>query len=145
MRNIKILIIYALLVVICGFNQNSHKKTKIFDERFVGLWSGAEKDEQIKGVQKNWKITRLKDGIYTIDFITKYFDDENNFIYEDKSSETGNWWIIDSLYYEKSKLSKKPDIYTFEVVDENHILFKAKKLNTKSENTNYSFIDTRVQ
>jgi hypothetical protein len=38
----------------------------------------------------------------------------------------------------------KTDIYCYEFIDKNHLKFKAKKLGIENNNTEYEFIDTRV-
>ena len=53
--------------------------------------------------------------------------------------------MIDGKLYEQTKGYKKPEIYSYEVVDKDHIIFSAKKLTVKFENKNYKFVDTRVE
>ena len=53
--------------------------------------------------------------------------------------------MIDGKLYEQTKGYKKPEIYSYEVVDKDHIIFSAKKLTMEFENKNYKFVDTRVE
>ena len=105
------------------------------DTCLVGTWSGSEKDEQVKGVQVNWIQYRYPNGKLLTRFTTTYLGEQS------VSTETGKWWVENGKFYEKSDESKKPDIYSYEVVDKNHIIFRAIKLGTDFENKNYQFVD----
>ena len=135
--NLKLILI--LFLSICLFS-NLDAKKKTIDNRLVGTWWGSEKDEQVKGVLIKWIQYRYKDGTFET-FFTNVYEDGM----EDSSVEIGKWWVQKDLLYEQTKESKKPDIYSFEVVDKDHIIFFAKKLTVTFENKNYKFVDTRVE
>lgn len=109
------------------------------DTCLVGTWSGSEKDEQWEGVQKNWVQYRYLDGKLITKFTTTQFGIEDVF------TETGKWWTKNGKFYEKRVGARKPDVYTYEIADKNHIIFRAVKLSTYFENKNYQFVDTRVE
>ncbi len=135
--NFKLII---LIVLSFCFFSNSCAVKKPIDNRLVGAWWGSEKDEQIKGVLIKWIQLRNSDGTF-VTYFTNVYEDGTG----DSSIESGNWWVQDNKLYEQTKESKKPDIYSFEVADKDHIIFSAIKLTVKFENKNYKFVDTRVE
>ena len=132
-------LIMLLFLSVCLFSNLSANKKSV-DNRLVGSWWGSEKDEQVKGVLIKWIQHRYSDGTFVTCFTNVYEDGT-----EDSSIEKGKWWVEKDMLFEQSKKSKKPDIYSFEVVDKDHIIFSAKKLTVKFENKNYKFVDTRVE
>lgn len=136
MRKVIIIAILSFFSALIG-NVYSEKNQK--DTCLVGTWSGSEKDEQIKDVQINWIQYRYPDGKLVTRFTTTYFGEQS------VSTEKGKWWTKDGKFYEKTRKARKPDIYYYEVVDRNHIIFRAVKLETEFENKNYQFVDTRVE
>ena len=135
--NLKFLMVIFITV---SFITNLQAGGKKNDKHLVGTWWGSEKDEQIKGVLVKWIQQRFSDGKLITTF-TYVFEDGS----EDISIEKGKWWVKDGKFFEKSDDSKKPDIYYYEVIDQDHILFKAYKLSNIFENKDYNFIDTRVE
>lgn len=133
------LILLAILIFSVSFFCKVYSKNPQMDTRLVGVWSGSEKDEQVKDVQINWIQYRYPDGKLVTKFTTTYLGIES------VSTETGKWWTENGKFYERSGGVRKPDIYIYEVVDKNHIIFRAFKLRTESENKNYQFVDTRVE
>jgi len=134
----KIVLIVFLIFSFSYFGKVYSKNPQI-DTCLVGTWSGSEKDDQIKGVQMNWIQYRYPDGKLVTNFTANYLGEQTVWV------ETGKWWIENGKFYEKSDDSKKPDIYSYEVVDKNHIIFRAIKLSPEFENKNYQFVDTRVE
>jgi len=132
-----VLIVFLIFTYSC-FGKVYSKNLSI-DSCLVGTWSGSEKDEQAKDVQVNWIQYRYSDGKLVTKFTQTYLGEESVTI------EKGKWWTKDGKFYEKSEDSKKPDIYNYEVVDKNHIIFRAFKLATEFESKNYQFVDTRVE
>jgi len=90
-------------------------------------------------VQVNWIQYRYPNGKLVTKFTTTYLGEQS------VSTETGKWWTENGKFYEKSDDAKKPDIYSYEVVDKDHIIFRAIKLADEVENKNYQFVDTRVE
>lgn len=107
------------------------------DMQFVGVWGGSTKGDQKENVQKSWIQYRFPNGKFKIEF---------TYTYEDGSHEVavlkGKWWIKDGIYFEKS--NREADSYEVEIIDANHILFKAVKLASKYESIDYQFIDSRI-
>ena len=134
----KIVLIVFLIFSFSYFGKVYSKNPQI-DTCLVGTWSGSEKDDQIKGVQMNWIQYRYPDGKLVTNFTANYLGEQTVWV------ETGKWWIENGKFYEKSEDAKKPDIYNYEVVDKNHIIFRAIKLSPEFENKNYQFVDTRVE
>lgn len=106
--------------------------------KFVGSWKGSEKDNQTEGTTKYWIQNRYKDGTFVLIFTTV-----NNCEVE-HLAEKGKWWIKDGIFYELHN-DGKTDTYTYEILDDNQIKFKAKNLSLDFENSTYEFIDTRVE
>jgi len=132
-------VLIVCLIFIYSCLGKVYSKNLPIDTCLVGTWSGSEKDEQVKGVQINWIQHRYPDGKLVTKFTQTYMGEES------VSIEKGKWWIKDGKFYEKSEDSKTPDIYNYEVVDKNHIIFRAFKLGNEFENKNYQFVDTRVE
>jgi hypothetical protein len=134
----RLAVIFILFVAMSGYC-NLQAGGKTTDNRFVGTWWGSEKDEQVKGVLVKWVQERFSDG----KLITHF-----TFVYEDGSEETsvekGKWWVQDGLFFEQTEGTLKSDVYSYEIVDPDHIIFRAKKLSVAFENKNYQFVDTRV-
>lgn len=120
-----IIIVVLIAIVSLSFTViESSEKNK-----FIGSWKGSEKDNQTDGVTKYWIQNRYKDGTFVLIFTTV----ENCQV--EHLAEKGKWWIKDG----------KTDTYTYEILDENQIKFKAKDLSLGFENSNYEFIDTKVE
>ena len=112
---------------------NNQKTNKIF----VGTWSGFEKSQQIQGIETHWIQHRFEDGTYIILFIDI---DENGEVH--RNVEKGKWWIDKNEFHEKSNSAKEPDSYTFEIINEQQIRFKALKVRY---NPDYTFIDVKME
>lgn len=110
---------------------------KQVDKRLTGEWIGSETDNQIDGVHKDWIMTRKKDGTFVLDFTFKKDGEEHN------SIETGSWWIEDGKFYEAHSESGMTDIYTYEVLDKNHVKFRSFDISIDMNKEVYEFIDTR--
>ena len=134
----KVVLIVFLIISFSYFGKVYSKNLQI-DTCLVGTWSGSEKDEQVKDVQVNWIQYRYPNGKLVTKFTTTYLGEQS------VSTETGKWWTENGKFYEKSDDAKKPDIYSYEVVDKDHIIFRAIKLAAEVENKNYQFVDTRVE
>jgi len=134
----KVVLIVFLIISFSYFGKVYSKNLQI-DTCLVGTWSGSEKDEQVKDVQVNWIQYRYPNGKLVTKFTTTYLGEQS------VSTETGKWWTENGKFYEKSDDAKKPDIYSYEVVDKDHIIFRAIKLADEVENKNYQFVDTRVE
>lgn len=110
----------------------------IQDERFVGVWVGSEKDNQVDGLTKKWEMTRNADGTFEIKFNVKAKGQKS---YD--SVEKGKWWVKDNKFYEYHEDSEMADVYTFEVLNKNQIKFTEEKMSFELNKPNYEFIDTR--
>lgn len=127
----------SLFLISCGTTATTLSNGKQIDKRLAGEWAGSETDKQIEGMQKKWVMTRNTDGTFVLDF-TFTQDGETN-----KNIETGTWWIQDGKFYEAHSESGMTDIYTYDVLDKNHIKFRAVKSSMDMNTDSYEFIDTR--
>lgn len=133
--------ILLLLIIILTFThvEKVYSKNPQIDTCLVGTWSGSEKDEQWEGVQKNWVQYRYPNGKLITKFTTTQFGVVDVF------TETGKWWTKNNKFYERRDGAKKPDVYTYEIADKNHIIFRSVILPKKFKDKNYQFVDTRVE
>lgn len=83
--------------------------TKIIDSRFVGKWKGSDEGKVLPGQTNFWLMNRKVNGTFEIFFETHY---ENGTI--EQSSETGNWYVIDNVFYEYRQSDNHTDMYQFE-------------------------------
>ena len=131
-----VLLSLALLIAVCGGcatleNNSQTAAIENIRQMFVGVWEGEHVDNDGKLV-RSWIQNRTDDGVYAIVFIV--YTDQGTF----KSQQKGKWWIDGDKFYEiDSSLMDKPDIYQFEILNENEIRFK-------SLTKNYEFIDRKT-
>ena len=84
--------IYILLLcLIFSCSQKSHlvnvnQSEQTIDTRLLGYWGGEEKDNQIKGMTKKWKMSRTADGRFLLDFEVVFLGQTQ------KSMEEGTWY-----------------------------------------------------
>lgn len=114
---------------------NNYKDDK---SQFLGSWTGSEQDNQTIGLTKHWIQNRYKDGTFVLIFTTVQ-DCEVDHLYE-----KGKWWLKDGLFYELHA-DGKTDVYSYEILEENKIKFKAKELSIDHDNESYEFIDTKLE
>lgn len=83
---------------------------------------------------RTWIQNRSEDGTYTIIFYHHTTEKEI-----DRSIQKGKWWIDGDRFYEiVPDVMEEPDVYEFEILNENEIRFK-------STVKDYEFIDRRTQ
>jgi hypothetical protein len=125
----------------CGslLAQNTDTTKRKIDQRLVGSWSGSDLGHQQKGVNMYWLQSRNPDGTFVslIIAIDKKGKVEN-------IAEKGKWWVENDVFYELHFVSGDTDTYTYEVLDEEHIKFKLKSTALNMANSNYEFVDTKV-
>jgi hypothetical protein len=99
---------------------------------FVGTWEGEHTDR--KGtLLRTWIQNRSEDGTYAIVF----FRHTEKGIF--KSTQEGKWWLKGDRFHEIAPdLMEKPDVYQFEILNENEIRFR-------SIIKDYEFIDRRTE
>ena len=130
----KLLIVSFILISICSFSQ-----TKKLDPKLFGSWTGSEKDNQVKGMSKSWIMHRFDNGDFVLLFTAVEDGEVSNF------SEKGKWWIDEKgVFNELHFVSGKTDKYSYVMLDENNVKFKAVQLSIIQENSNYEFIDTKL-
>ena len=134
-----LLLICSLLVISCSSTSYLKKGAngENIDTRLVGEWAGSEKDQQEKGLSKEWVMERNDDGTFVLHFTV---------IENGKSrthDEEGNWWILDDQYYEFHEDSGKTDVYTYKVLNKDQIKFSSKELTMGMTGDVYEFVDTR--
>ncbi len=130
-----------LLVLFLFFNIQCYSQTEIknIDPKLFGTWEGSEKDGQQQGMTKYWIMHRFIDGTFVLLFTTIKGEIVDNF------SEKGTWWTDEKgIFHEYHNNSKMTDTYSYKVLDDNHIQFKAVKQSMEMNNTEYEFIDTKV-
>ncbi|MDY6954899.1 MAG: hypothetical protein SWE60_25645 [Thermodesulfobacteriota bacterium] len=99
---------------------------------FIGTWEGEHVDDE-GNLLRTWIQRRSEDGTYAITFV--HHGEEGI----RKSRQRGKWWIEGDRFYEIAPSAmEEPDVYQFEILNENEILFK-------STRTDYEFIDRRAK
>ncbi len=84
-KTLYFIIVIAILVSSCStLTKTSEKK---IDPKLVGVWEGSETDQQVKGIKKEWKMTRNEDGTFTLLFKTTNQDEVEEF------TKSGKWWV----------------------------------------------------
>ena len=83
--------------------------SKIIDSRFVGKWKGSDEGKVIPGQINFWLMHRKSDGTFEIFFETHF---ENGAV--EKSYESGNWYVIDCVFYEYRESDDHTDRYQYE-------------------------------
>ena len=141
MKKINITIFSILIIIIFGFTSCSTTKSlsngKNIDKRLVGIWTGFENDDQVKGMRKEWEMIRNNDGTFVLDFKAITSEETQEFI------EKGTWWIEKGQFFEYHSESDKTDIYNYEVLNKNEIRFTMIKSAVDFNNPDYTFIDKR--
>ena len=134
----KKVILFVGMVSILSLSFTSFNSSKD-DKKFIGSWSGSESDNQIVGVTKYWIQHRFKNGTYVLLYTTITDCEVENFV------EKGKWFIKDGLFHETHTDSGVTDVYNYEIIDDNHIKFKAKKMGISQANNEYEFIDSKIE
>ena len=135
----KILIIAFITVFSFANAQTKDSKENKLDKKMFGSWKGSENDNQRKGLVKYWVQHRFEDGTFLLLFTAIENGEVESFV------EKGQWWIENGEFHELHFDSGKTDVYTYAFVDENHVKFKAKKVGVSFENSEYEFIDTKIE
>ena len=135
-KTLNFIIIIAVLVSSCStLTKTSENK---IDPKLVGVWEGSETDQQVKGIKKEWKMTRNEDGTFTLLFKTTNQDEVEEF------TESGKWWVQGNKFHELHEDSGKTDIYNYTVLNNQEIKFEMQKTAMEFNEPNYTFIDKRV-
>ena len=88
-------------------------------QQLVGTWEGEHVDGEGRLV-RSWIQNRSDDGSYTIVF--RHQTEKGVF----ETRQEGKWWIEGNRFYEiASDGMKEPDVYEFEILNENEIRFKS--------------------
>lgn len=109
---------------------------KTIDPRFVGKWKGSDEGKVIPGQVNFWMMNRKLDGTFEIIFETHYEDGT-----AEQSYETGNWYLIDDVFYEFRESDEQTDAYQFELLSPQIIQFI--EINSETENP-YMFKDYKL-
>lgn len=132
-----------LSVLILGFGtiyaQKNKPQANKIDKKLVGIWKGGEKDQQIEGVEKLWVMDRKQDGTFTLIFTTVQNYEINQHV------EKGQWWIENGEFHELHFDSGNTDVYTYQLLDNSHVEYKAKSLSMEMADKEYTFIDTKIE
>lgn len=129
------LILMTILQIGCRTFNNTFQGNAPEDIRriFVGIWQGEYMDHEDNSL-RTWIQNRSEDGTYTIIFYHHTTEKEI-----DRSIQKGKWWIDGDRFYEiVPDEMEEPDVYEFEILNENEIRFK-------STVKDYEFIDRRIQ
>ncbi|MBP1223981.1 hypothetical protein [Flavobacterium sp. 1355] len=125
----------VLLLSILFFSFST--ETKEQDSKLIGVWKGFEVEKQIDGVEKHWIQQRFENGTYVIMFTTKQDCEIETF------TEKGKWWTEKGKFYELSSNAKNPEIYNYEIKNEEVVEFKSIKLSGEKNDT-YTFSDYKI-
>lgn len=131
-------LIFVVLISIVSLSFTVLNDNNKDEKKFLGSWSGSEKDNQREGLTKHWVQNRYKDGTFILMFTAIENCEVEHVV------ERGKWSIKDGLFYELHN-DGKTDIYSYEIIDDNHIKFKAKQMGIEQANTEYEFIDTKLE
>ena len=110
--------------------------TKTIDSRFVGKWKGSDEGKVIPGQINFWKKKKKINGTFEIIFETHYEDGT-----AEQFFETGNWYVIDDVFYEYRESDEQTDAYQFEFLSPQIIQFI--EINSDNENL-YIFKDYKL-
>lgn len=130
--------IAVFLVSNTKINAQILEEKQQIDYRLVGVWKGEEKDNQLEGMTKSWVMTRKNDGTFILNFKFTVNGKKKT------SIEKGKWWIENGKFFEFHETSGMTDIYTYVIISNDKIKFKAENLSIDQTNENYEFIDERV-
>lgn len=125
----------VLLLSILFFSFSTEKKEQ--DSKLIGVWKGFEVEKQIDGVEKHWIQQRFENGTYVIMFTTKQDCEIETF------TEKGKWWTEKGKFYELSSNAKNPEIYNYEIKNDEVVEFKSIKLSGEKNDT-YTFSDYKI-
>jgi hypothetical protein len=132
----KSIILLLLFLSSISFAQS---ESKTLDPKLFGTWNGSEKDQQTKGITKTWVMHRFVDGTFVLLFTAI----ENNVA--SSFAEKGKWWIDKNGFFNELHFnSGDTDLYSYIMLDDNNVKFKAKFLSQDHENQDYEFIDTKL-
>lgn len=131
-------IIVSLTIISCSTSkQLSQRQINELDKALVGVWIGSEIGQQLKDIKREWEMVRNEDGTFILFFKTYY----PTYTYEHE--ETGYWWTKNGRFYEHHT-GYHTDVYQYQVLNENEVMFTAIKLKSYSESDGtYIFIDKR--
>lgn len=110
--------------------------TKTIDARFVGKWKGSDEGKMVAGEINFWMMHRKSDGTFEIIFETHYEDGT-----AEQFFETGNWYVINDVFYEYRESDEQIDSYQFEFLSPQIIQFI--EVNSETEDL-YSFKDYKL-
>ncbi|WP_264531290.1 hypothetical protein [Flavobacterium sp. N502540] len=124
-----------LLLAMLIFSFSTESKEQ--DSRLIGVWKGFEVEKQIEGVEKHWIQQRFENGTYVIMFTTKEDCQIETF------TEKGKWWTEKGKFYELSSSAKNPEVYSYELKNDEVVEFKSIKLSGEKKDT-YIFSDYKI-
>ena len=142
MKTFKFLFLLVISIVMVACSSTSYitkgANGEDVDTRLAGEWAGSEKDQQDKGMSKEWVMQRNQDGTFVLHFTVIQNGGESR-----THDEAGNWWILDGKYYEFHEDSGETDVYTYKVLNKDKIKFSSIHMSMDMNNEGYEFIDTR--
>jgi len=135
-----LLVILTMISLVFTFCLTTKAQTngKQIDKRLVGIWQGSEKDQQVLGIEKKWKMNRKKNGTFSLNFTTIQDGKTGKLI------EKGNWRVEGDTFFEYHKNSGKTDTYKFTILNEEQVKFEMIYTDINFAELNYSFIDTKI-
>lgn len=134
--------IYLFALLFLGYHYSYSQiieEKKTIDYRLVGVWKGEEKDNQEEGMSKSWMMTRKNDGTFILKFKFTINGKTKN------TEEKGKWWIEGNKFFEYHETSDLTDVYSYIIISNDKVKFKAENLSLEHNNENYEFIDERVK
>ena len=131
-----ILTMISLVFTSCLATKNLTNGKQI-DKQLVGVWQGSEKDQQVLGIEKKWKMNRKKNGTFSLKFTIIQDGETVKFI------EKGIWRVEGNTFFEYHKNSGKTDKYKFTILNEEQVKFEMLYTEVDFVGPNYSFINTK--
>jgi len=133
-KNIKM----ALLLII-GLTTPYFIQAKEIDKRLVGVWEG-QRDKDGKCAFMAWEFKRFENGRFEV-----YFFKDKNKIKNFLDIETGTWATEGNKYKLSTDGVPNPDIYIYDVIDNNTIEFTNIQRDPSSDcSEDYKFVDHRI-
>lgn len=127
----------AIILLTITFTLSAQTNKTFHDPRFVGSWTGSEKDQQQSGLEKHWIMHRFADGTFILLFTAIQDGEVTN------HAEKGKWWNEKDEFHELHFESGMTDIYSYVFIDDFHVKFKSKVL-FEANQESYEFIDTKL-
>jgi hypothetical protein len=131
--------INMVLLLTIGLTTTNFIQAKEIDKRLVGVWEG-QRDKDGKCAFMAWEFKRFENGRFEV-----YFFKDKSKVKNFLNVETGTWVTEGNKYKHHTDGVPNPDIYIYEVSDDNTIEFTNVQRDASSDcSEDYKFVDHRV-